>query len=367
MLEKLVINFEDYKSMDTLNYMLLKDNNLKSLIMIFYFEDTGEDVEKMKIYEMDFSYIKNLKKLNHLEMTFQDDNNGKIIPKNLIKGLNELEQLETFIISKEGNCKIEDINKIRINSLKKIDIFLEDYDIKTILENNNNLTDIKFFYLEDEENIKFPKNLEKINLSISSDKILFQLFKQIQAKSFPLIELTFRVEWIIGKLKYDTLEEMAKCFKLLPNLKKLNMQFIIDKNDKRNTNWIKNIKFLKNLNYFQIMYYDFTIDELELFLQSIQNLEYLYEIIFYDNCFEGKKVTKLLSKYKLPPILKKFNIWSQCIDSDEEEDSNFIKDEYKSKKKTENKKDKNPIEDFDTEILRKLYFLINHFKYPDLE
>ena len=56
------------------------------------------------------------------------------------------------------------------------------------------------------------------------------------------------------------------------------------------------------------MFYELTIKELELFVKSIQNLEYLMEIQILDNCFELDDVKEILSKYQLPNMLLKFNI-----------------------------------------------------------
>ena len=83
------------------------------------------------------------------------------------------------------------------------------------------------------------------------------------------------------------------------------------------------------------MYYGLTIEELEIFLQSIQNLEFLYEIHFYDNNFSHDKVIKLLKKYKLPPQLRFFNIFSQCY-KEEKDNKNDEDDDDQNKEEKEN-------------------------------
>ena len=99
------------------------------------------------------------------------------------------------------------------------------------------------------------------------------------------------------------------------------------------------------------MYYGLTIEELEIFLQSIQNLEFLYEIHFYDNNFSLDKVIKLLKKYKLPPQLRFFNIFSQCYkeekDNENDDDKNKEEKENNDEDKEENINQNDDDEDKD--------------------
>ena len=387
-LEILNIFFKDYKTINDLNSLLPKNNHLKTFKVEFELENVGKDFldeSKLKTFEIDFSFINLLKNMEYFEMEIHED--GIISPKNLIKGLNSIKKLQTIRICMRGTVKFDEFNKLKNPSLIDIDIQFDEYDIKAFIENHKNLKNIKLFYLDDISNnkIKFPEKLEKINLDLSNDKILIQLFKQIQSKPLPFLELYFRVEWLMGRITNNAFNEMAKCFKYLPKLKKLVIRGIGESNNKkRNSEWIKNLKFLKNLNYFELMYYDLTFEELELFFESVQNLEYLLEIKFYDNSFNQNKVLNLLGMYKLPPILKKFNILSQCYEegnenlSDEEESEESGEEETKykgkSKKKIDKKKSKKTkknkiekkVEIKITEITNQLKETRNNYGYPIL-
>lgn len=350
-LENLEIIFNDDKSIDTLNYIILKGNNLKVLKILFDFDCLYEK----KFIEMDFSYIKNLIKLEELEISYIGE--GEIMPKNLINGLNNLKKLKKLKLD-TYDFEIKEINKIKIPSLKELDIYL--YDIKSIIENHNNLTNLKINYIFDECEINFPKNLEKINLFISSDELLLNLFKQIQINKINLIELNFRVDDIFGRIEYNTLQELANCFKILPNLKILIMEFLVKIEEKRrNIEWLENIKYLKNLSYYELNEYKFTIDELEIFLKSIQNLEFLYQIELESSNFELKKVMKLLSVYKLPPILKQFNLisLSHIKKNDKNKDEVAIGVE----------KDDEDLDEDDTKRLTQLVEGIGNLGYPILK
>lgn len=317
-LEELQICFNNYNSFDTLNYMLLNDNHMKKLKLSF---DCFDEINIL----LDFSFIKRLQNLEYFELLLNDE--GIIYPKNLFNGLNNIKALENIKFDFEECNQFEAINDIRNPSLKSLDIFCKGFDLKKILENNENLQKIDINYFDDisDKKIKFPENLKTMILKIVDDKILFELFKQIQIKPIPLLELDIRVEWLLGKITNNTLHEMANAFKYLPLLKKLLIKGIskrYDNENKRNTEWLQNLKFLKNLEYFEIMYYGLTIEELEIFMKSIQNLEFLFEIYFNDNNFSKDKVIKLLKKYKLPPQLRYFNIFSQCIEEKQENENN---------------------------------------------
>ena len=379
-LEKLEIDFSNYKSLDTLNYILLKDNHLKSLKINFNLYGYDETT-----YEMDFSFVKLLQDLEYFQLSIVGEK-GMLLAKNLINGLNSIKKLKYMKIDFDGDLYFPDINNINNPSLKQIFIFCTINDFKTIIENNPNLEKINLFYFDyiSDKQIKFPEKLEKITLKIKDDKILLQLFKQIQLKPLPLLELDIRVEWLFGKITNNTFHEMAGAFKFLHKLKKLYIKGLGQRNDdnKGNIEWLQNLKYLVNLEYFEIMYYSLTIEELEVFLQSVQNLTFLFEIKFYDNKFSYDKVIKLLKKYKLPPQLRFFNLFNQCYqneddededededeDNNDKEDKNDKKDEDKDKDKDKDKNnDKIEYKDENKDIYTNLIKDQKYFGYPKLE
>ena len=73
-------------------------------------------------------------------------------------------------------------------------------------------------------------------LKIKDSKILTPLFKQIQIKTLPLIELDIRVEWLLGKISYNTFHEMANAFKYLTSLKKLHIKGLSEKKEDNRRN-----------------------------------------------------------------------------------------------------------------------------------
>ena len=345
-LENLNLGFVQYKSLDTLNYMFLNDNQLKNLKLDF------SQFDKDSI-ELDFSFIKYLQNLENFELQLNDE--GEFFPKNLIEGLNNIKTLKSLNFDFEDNNNFKIINGLSNPSLESLFLFCEGFDFKIVLENNKNLRKIDMCYFNDigVKTIKFPEKLETMILKIKDTKILTQLFKQIQIKPLPLIELDIRVEWLLGRISYNTFHEMADAFKHLTGLKRLYIKGLYEneEDNRRNIEWLKNLKYLNNLEYFEIMYYGLTIEELEIFLQSIQNLEFLYEIHFYDNNFSLDKVIKLLKKYKLPPQLRFFNIFSQCYkeekDNENDDDKNKEEKENNDEDKEENINQNDDDEDKD--------------------
>ena len=346
-LEKLKLNFKDIYIMNTLNYMIDDDNSINSLEFTFELE-TGKSIsEKLTDFKMDFNYIKKLNHLEELKMEFYHD--GNIVSNELIEGLNSLINLRNFKFVCDGNIKYEKINELNNPFLESIEISIDDLNISKIINNHQNLKNYVLQYVdnlpqEDISKLKYSKNLENIKLTIRQEELLIPLFKQIQNNnSCPLLELYFRlgIQGYPG-ISNKTLQEMGMCFKYTPYLKKLHIiaAYNINKGEKRNDLWIQNLKYLKNLNYFELMFYELTIKELELFIKSIQNLEYLMEIKILDNCFELEDVKEILSKYQLPNMLLKFNIFSQCVgdEENEEEDEEEEEEEEEEQKKRKNKK-----------------------------
>ena len=221
-LENLVVDFDQYKSLDTLNYIFLKDNQLKNLK--FNFSSFDKDA-----IELDFSFIKYLQNLENFELELNDE--GEFFPKNLIEGLNSIKTLKSLKFDFEENNHFKIINGLSNPSLESLFLFCEGYDFKTVLENNVNLRKIDMCYFNDidDKTIKFPEKLETMILKIKDTKILTQLFKQIQIKPLPLIELDIRVEWLLGKISYNTFHEMASAFKYLTSLKKLHIKGLSEK------------------------------------------------------------------------------------------------------------------------------------------
>ena len=349
-LEKLKLNFKDIYIMNTLNYMIGGDNVINSLEFNFELE-TGKSIsEKLTDFKMDFNYIKKLKHLETLKMEFYYD--GNIVSNELIEGLNSLTNLRNFKFVCDGNIKYKKINELNNPFLESIEITIDDLNISKIINNHQNLKNYTLEYVddlpqEDISKLKYSKNLENIKLTIRQEELLIPLFKQIQNNTpCPLLELYFRlgIQGYPG-ISNKTLQEMGMCFEYTPNLKKLHIIAVynINKGEKRNDLWIQNLKYLKNLNYFELMFYELTINELELFVKSIQNLEYLMEIQILDNCFELDDVKEILSKYQLPNMLLKFNIFSQCVgdeENEEEDDEQEEEEEEEQKRKKKKKKNK---------------------------
>ena len=95
------------------------------------------------------------------------------------------------------------------------------------------------------------------------------------------------------------------------------------------------------------MFYELTIQELELFIKSIQISEYLMEIQILDNGFELDDVKEILLKYQLSNMLLKFNNFSQYNgDKEKEEEDNDDDDEQgeEEESKKENKRSKKNME-----------------------
>ena len=341
-LEKLKLNFKDIYIMNTFNYMIDNDNVINSLEFNFELE-TGKSIsEKLTDFNMDFNYIKKLKNLENLKMEFYYD--GNIVSNELIEGLNGLSNLRDLKFVCDGNIKYEKINELNNPFLESIEISIDNLNISKIINNHQNLKNYILQYIgdlpqEEISKLKYSKNLENIKLTIIQEELLIPLFKQIQNNTpYPLLELYFRLG-IHGYpgISNKTLQEMGMCFKYTPNLKKLHIiaAYNIKKGEKRNDLWIENLKYLKNLNYFELMFYELTIKELELFIKSIQNLDYLMEIKILDNCFKLEDVKEILSKYPLPNMLLKFNIFSQCVGDEENEEEDDDEQEEEEEEEEE--------------------------------
>ena len=157
----------------------------------------------------------------------------------------------------------------------------------------------------------------------------------------------------------------------LPQLKSLGILVSPEHNEKRNVEWIENIKYLKSLNNFELMYYTLTYKELKILIKSIRNLEFLEELYLYDNRFEQLKVLKLFFYYRIPPILKKSNLMSICYKDEDCEESDEEKEEKNEKDKIDDDDEKETFSDNDYgEDKRRqveLEEMVENFGYPDLE
>ena len=348
-----------YNSIETFKDIILDGNKIDTFV-IGCDLNTDQKNNNLKEFIIDFSFVEKLKNLNLFQLTF--NYNGKVIPKNLFNSLNNLPKLKTVLLLIKDKCYIEGINNINIINLKNFalesDEIEDDFDYERFINNHQNLSYFKINTRKETKykNISYPSKLEKFEVVLANDNMLIPLLKQIQIKSIPLIELHFKIKPLLGQITNDCFHELANSFKYLPNLKSLVINGIQElREDKiKNIEWIENLKYLKNLNYFELAYYEFNYQELKLFVKSVRNLEFLEEIKFYDGKFNQKKVLQLFMYYKLPPILKKFNIISLCdefIDSDDDNDNETYSDSDFGQER--------PVWEFPS--------LIESFGYPNLE
>ena len=382
-LEKLsIVQCEDYTSIDTLNYILLDNNNLTELNIECDLSSNDENSEKIEEFNMDFSFIKKLKNLKYFELKIHQGN--KLNPKELFSSLNNLPKLEFIKIESSGDITIKginDINNVNLNGFEIISV--KEFDLEKFINLHPNLSYTKFDITTEKEYIdtNFSKNMKNFYSIIDNESILFQLFKQIPVKQISLIELHIKINKLLGKMSYNCFHELANAFKFLPQLKSLGILVSPEHNEKRNVEWIENIKYLKSLNNFELMYYTLTYKELKILIKSIRNLEFLEELYLYDNRFEQLKVLKLFFYYRIPPILKKSNLMSICYktknrdnknsEDEDGEESDEEKEEKNEKDKIDDDDEKETFSDNDYgEDKRRqveLEEMVENFGYPDLE
>ena len=129
--------------------------------------------------------------------------------------------------------------------------------------------------------------------------------------------------------------------------------------------WIENLKFLKNLNYFELYYYRLTNKELKLMIKSIRNLQFLEEFYIYDNKFEQSTILKLFLYYRIPPILKKSNLMSICYQKKKMDDKDEQDEENDEEEENETYSDNDYGENKRRDV--ELHDMVENFGYPDLE
>ena len=374
-LEKLTI-ISEYNTVDTLNDIILDNNNIIKLNIEF--ELNAKDNNELKEFIIDFSFVKKLKNLKEIELKFY--HSKKIIPKELFNSLNNLTKLEYIKIESNINTSIEEINNINNKNLNGFEIIsIMEFNSEKFINLHPNLSYLKIDSSDTNEykNINFSNKLSHFYSITGNESLFFQLFKQIQLNQIPLIELHFKINFLLGKMSYDCFHELANAFKYLPQLKSLGVLARPELNEKKNVEWIQNLKFLKNLNYFELYYYRLTDKELKLLIKSIRNLEFLEEFYIYDNKFEQSKVLKLFIYYKIPPILKKSNLMSityqkREISDEEEEEEEDEEEKKKKKKKMEKEEEENETysdNDYGKDKRRDVEFddMVEQLGYPDLE
>ena len=83
------------------------------------------------------------------------------------------------------------------------------------------------------KSINFSNKLSYFYSITGNESLFFQLFKQIQLKQIPLIELHFKINFLLGKMSYDCFHELANAFKYLPQLKSLGVLARPELNEKK--------------------------------------------------------------------------------------------------------------------------------------
>ena len=236
---------------------------------------------------------------------------------------------------------MENINKLKIKSLKTLIIDSKEYiDYESIINYHSNLNCLFINYDEKKEDeipkkIIFPQNIKEISLRLGGKYIvdgppllldylsaqekkanpvlMYNLFNFIQEKQCSLIELNLAVHPMYGYFDYNFFLELSKCFKNLQCLKNFDLYAYNKKalmSGKKCDEWIKNIKYLKNLEQFILRRYKMSLEELTIFIDSIENLEFLAKVQFLcsDNDFELDQIVKLINTKNFPPRLIYFNL-----------------------------------------------------------
>lgn len=314
--------------------------------------DEFEEIEKA-----DFSFIKKLKNLKsfHICFSLDDDNEEEVLPIGLIESLNSLNNLEFLKIENDNYClKMENINKLKIKTLKTLIIDSnENIDYESIINYHSNLNCLFINYDEKKEDeipkkIIFPQNIKEISLRLGGKYIvdgppllldylsaqekkanpvlMYNLFNFIQEKQCSLIELNLAVHPMYGYFDYNFFLELSKCFKNLQCLKNFDLYAYNKKalmSGKKCDEWIKNIKYLKNLEQFILRRYKMSLEELTIFIDSIENLEFLVKVQFLcsDNDFELDQIVKLINTKNFPPRLIYFNLLPNVKHKENQSDS----------------------------------------------